>query len=28
MRYNLIMSAQELSSEFKEQVVFEVIEKD
>ena len=28
MRYNLIMSAQELSSEFKEQVVLEVVEKD
>ena len=28
MRYNLIMSAQGLSSEFKEQVVLEVVEKD
>ena len=28
MRYNLIMSAQRLSSELKEQVVLEVVEKD
>ena len=28
MRYNLIMSAQRFSSEFKEQVVLEVVEKD
>ena len=28
MRYNLIMSAQGLSSELKEQVVLEVVEKD
>ena len=28
MRYNLIMTAQGLSSEFKEQVVLEVVEKD
>ena len=28
MRYNLIMSAQRFSSELKEQVVLEVVEKD
>ena len=28
MRYNLIMTAQGLSSELKEQVVLEVVEKD